>query len=51
MYPDYIRTAAAAMAENMAQSEMPLYGEGLRLPDRKAVIALIKEIRRLMFPA
>ena len=51
MYPDYIRTAARAMADNMAHSEMPLYGNGLRLPDRKAVIALIKEIRRLMFPA
>ena len=51
MYPDYIRAAAASMAENMAGSEMPLYGEGLRLPDRKAIIALIKEIRRLMFPA
>ena len=51
MYPDYIRNAAHAMAENMATSEMPLYGESLRLPDRKAVIGLIKEIRRLMFPA
>ncbi|MBQ3532254.1 MAG: serine acetyltransferase [Oscillospiraceae bacterium] len=51
MYPDYIRTAARAMADNMARSEVPLYGSGLRLPDRKAVIALIKEIRRLMFPA
>ena len=39
------------MADNMARSEVPLYGSGLRLPDRKAVIALIKEIRRLMFPA
>ena len=51
MYPDYIRSAAHAMAENMASSEMPLYGESLRLPDRKAIIAIIKEIRRLMFPA
>ena len=51
MYPDYIRAAADAMAQNMAASEMPLYGESLRLPDRKAVIGLIKEIRRLMFPA
>jgi len=51
MYPDYIRTAAQAMADNMVRSEVPLYGNGLRLPDRKAVIALIKEIRRLMFPA
>ena len=39
------------MAANMARSEVPLYGSGLRLPDRKAVITLIKEIRRLMFPA
>ena len=51
MYPDYICSAAEAMAQNMAGSEMPLYGAELRLPDRKAVIALIKEIRRLMFPA
>ena len=39
MYPDYIRSAAEAMAENMEKSEMPLYGESLRLPDRKAIIA------------
>ena len=51
MYPEYIRSAAAAMADNMERSEMPLYGESLRLPDRKAIIALIKEVRRLMFPA
>ena len=43
MYPDYIRAAAQSMAENMEKSEMPLYGESLRLPDRKAVIAVIKE--------
>ncbi len=51
MYPAYISEAAARMADHMARSEMPLYGQGLRLPDRKAVIALIKDIRRLMFPA
>ena len=51
MYPEYIHTAAEAMAKNMAGSEMPLYGAELRLPDRKAIIGLIKEIRRLMFPA
>ena len=51
MYPQHIRTAAQLMAENMAGSEMPLYGASLRLPDRKAVIALIKTIRQLMFPA
>jgi len=51
MYPNHIQTAARAMADNMAHSQLPLYGPSLRLPDRKAVIALIKEIRRLMFPA
>ena len=30
---------------------MPLYGKKLRLPDRQAVILLIKDIRRLIFPA
>ena len=51
MYPEHIRAAAHTMAENMVSSEMPLYGAGLRLPNRKAVIALIKTIRQLMFPA
>ena len=30
---------------------VPLYGKKLRLPDRQAVILLIKDIRRLIFPA
>ena len=28
-----------------------MYGKGLRLPDKGAVIGLLKEIRRLVFPA
>ena len=51
MYPEYICHAAKRVAQNMAGSEMPLYGAELRLPDRKEVIRLISEVRRLMFPA
>ena len=51
MYSSYIQEAAAAMADRMNQSPVPLYGSKLRLPNRQAVILLIKEIRKLMFPA
>ena len=42
---------ARAMADTMAQAAIPMYGKKLRLPDRSAIIALIKELRRLFFPA
>ena len=51
MYADHICKAARAMAENMAEASLPMYGSRLRLPDRKAIIALLKEMRQLMFPA
>ena len=51
MYSSYIQEAAAAMADRMNQSPVPLYGSKLRLPNRQAVILLIKESRKLMFPA
>ena len=51
MYSSYIQEAAAAMADRMNQSPVPLYGSKLRLPNRQAGILLIKEIRKLMFPA
>lgn len=35
----------------MQRSPVPMYGKGLRLPDKGAVIGLLKEIRRLVFPA
>ena len=37
---------AKAMAENMTHAAVPLYGKKLRLPDRGAIIGIIKE-----FPA
>lgn len=42
---------AAAMAENMSQATVPLYGKKLHLPDRNSIIGIIKELRRLFFPA
>jgi serine O-acetyltransferase len=51
MYHEQIRDAARAMAANMQEAHVPMYGAGLRLPDRKAIIALLKMARRLMFPA
>ena len=47
----HICTAARAMAQTYSTGAVPLYGKKLRLPDRQAVILLIKDIRRLFFPA
>ena len=35
----------------MKNTSIPMYGSRLRLPDRKAIIALLKEMRQLLFPA
>ena len=51
MYPQHIQEAAAAIGRTLTESATPLYGSGLRLPDRRAVIELVKEVRRLLFPA
>ena len=42
MYEEHIRAAARSMAENMQRSPVPMYGKGLRLPDKGAVIGLLK---------
>ena len=51
MYEEYICNAARTMAETMKNADIPMYGNRLRLPDRKAIITLLKEMRQLMFPA
>ena len=51
MHDTHICTAARAMAQTYSTGAVPLYGKKLRLPDRQAVILLIKDIRRLIFPA
>ena len=51
MYSPSIRMAAARIAGNMNHAAVPMYGAALRLPDRKAIIAILKLARKLMFPA
>ena len=51
MNENHICAAAQAMARTYTTASVPLYGKKLRLPDRQAVILLIKDIRRLIFPA
>ena len=51
MTENHICAAAKAMAQTYTTGSVPLYGKKLRLPDRQAVILLIKDIRRLIFPA
>lgn len=51
MFAPHIKDAARAMADTMAEAPVPMYGVGQRLPERRAIIALLNEIRSLMFPA
>lgn len=51
MYSSHICDAARSMANNIQHSKLALYGSRLRLPNRKAVVDILKELRCLMFPA
>lgn len=51
MYPKYICSAANALADNMRHAQIPMYGQHLRLPSRGAIINILNELRKLMFPA
>ena len=51
MYDSYIRRAAEAMAQTMSGAKVPMYGARVRLPERKAIEDLLREMRKLMFPA
>ena len=51
MYSAHICSAALALAENMRNAQIPMYGQHLRLPSRSAIITILKNLRRLMFPA
>ncbi len=51
MTADYINKAAHEMAAIMNESYVPMYGTSLRLPDRGEVIGILKDMRRVMFPA
>ena len=51
MYSAHICSAALALAENMRNAQIPMYGQHLRLPSRSAIITILNDLRRLMFPA
>ena len=51
MYSAHICSAALALAENMRNAQIPMYGQHLRLPSRSASITILNDLRRLMFPA
>ena len=47
---EIIHSAAAAMAEQYNASELPMYGDALRLPNRQSIIAIIRDCQKLLFP-
>lgn len=51
MYSEVIQQAAAGLAETMQSTAIPLYGDSVRLPDRKEVIGILKDLRKVLFPA
>lgn len=48
---EIIRASAACVAANYAKSDVLMYGDGLRLPDRAAVIEIIRDFQKILFPA
>ena len=47
---EIIHAAAARVAENYLTSEIPMYGDALRLPNRQATIEIIRDFQKLLFP-
>ncbi len=45
-----IHAAAAGVAENYRTSNIPMYGDALRMPSRDAVIEIIRDCQKLLFP-
>ena len=45
-----IRAAALTMAGQYNTAALPMYGDALRLPNRKAIIEIIRSFQKLMFP-
>ena len=48
---ELIREASMKMAEGFRRAEIPMYGESLRLPERQAVLDLLEDLLKIMFPA
>ena len=45
-----IHAAAECMAANYKSSQIPMYGDALRMPNRNAVIEIIRDCQKLIFP-
>ena len=48
---EIIRSAAAQVTENYRKSDILMYGDALRLPSRTAVIEIIRDFQKILFPA
>ena len=47
---DLIRAAALTMAGQYNAGTLPMYGDALRLPNRRAIIEIIRLFQKLLFP-
>ena len=47
---ELIRAAALTMAGQYNAAALPMYGDALRLPNRKAIIEIIRSFQKLLFP-
>ena len=45
-----IRATANRVADNYRACEVPMYGDALRLPSREAIIEIIRDFQKLLFP-
>ena len=45
-----IRASAQRMAENYRASEIPMYGDAVRQPNRQEIISVIRDFQKLLFP-
>ncbi len=47
---ELIRIAALAMTENYKNAKIPMYGDAMRTPSREAVIEILRDFQKLIFP-
>ena len=50
MRSDIVRSTADQLAAQYNKSALPMYGDALRLPSRKAIIEIIRSFQKLLFP-
>lgn len=48
---DALAETARALAQGYGEAGIPLYESGRRLPQRQAVIAVLRDVQKLLFPA